>query len=157
MSCTRIELEVEMEQSYSCSIKVNKSPEVVFNKIMQVELWWSEDIKGKTVNTNDIFNIQFVFGDSFVIKVVESIPNKKIVWLVTDCNLTWIKDSKEWKETRIIFEILEGEQTEIRFTHIWLIPGIECYEGCSKGWNYFIKESLFGFINDGIGKPDRKK
>ncbi len=146
-----------MEQSYLCSITVKKSPDEVFNKIRQVDLWWSEDIKGKTVNPNDTFKIQFVFGDSFEIKVVESIPNKKIAWLVTDCNLTWIKDRKEWVNTQISFEILDGEQTLIQFTHIGLIPGIECYEGCSKGWNYFIKESLFGFINDGIGIPDRKK
>lgn len=146
------------QQNYTCSITANITAKEVFTGITRVSEWWSENIKGDTQKLNDIFTIQFVFGDSFVIKVVEVIPEKKIVWLVTDCNLTWIKDNKEWKNTKISFEISsENHSTQITFTHIGLVPGIECYDGCVKGWNQYIKESLFKLLTEGKGQPDRKK
>jgi hypothetical protein len=32
----------------------------------------------------------------------------------------------------------------------------ECYEGCSNGWTYFIKDSLVPFITEGKGQPQAK-
>lgn len=148
---------MKTEKSYSSSILINNSSENVFDKIGEVTKWWSENIEGNSKNLNDIFSIQFAFGDSFEIKVIESIPTKKIAWKVLDSNLTWIKNEKEWKGTQLVFEIFHlQEQLEIRFTHFGLTPEIECFNGCSKGWNYFIHESLFGFLNENKGKPDKK-
>jgi len=146
------------QQNYNCSITANINAEEAFKKITRVSEWWSEDIKGSCEKTNDVFTIRFVFGDSFTVQVIDIILSKKIMWLVTDCNLTWVKDNKEWKGTKISFEISAVDNTAlINFTHIGLVPGIECYKGCSKGWDYFIKESLFKLLNEGKGLPDRKK
>ena len=38
-------------------------------------------------------------------------------------------------------------------THVGLVPGIECYEDCEKGWDFYIKESLFKFLTEGKGLP----
>lgn len=146
------------KRSYTCSITATITAQEAFERINRVSEWWSENIKGSTKNLNDIFTIRFDFGDSFVIKIVELVKGKKVVWLVTDCDLTWIKDKKEWKGTQISFDIsTENNSTQINFTHMGLVPGIECYDGCVKGWNYFIKESLFKFLTEGNGLPDRKK
>jgi hypothetical protein len=51
----------------------------------------------------------------------------------------------------------ENLETRIDFTHVGLLPGIECYNDCSKGWNFFIKESLFKFITEGKGLPEVPK
>jgi len=145
-------------QSYNCSIAATISAEEAFQRINRVSEWWSENIQGSSKNLNDVFTIRFNFGDSFVIKIIEFVQDKKVVWLVTDCNLTWIKDKKEWKGTKISFHIsTEINSTQINFTHIGLVPGIECYDGCVKGWNQYIKESLFKLFTEGKGLPDRKK
>jgi hypothetical protein len=61
--------------------------------------------------------------------VVEVVPNKKWVWLVTDGQMLWLKDTTEWKNTQIVFEISEGkQQTRIDMTHIGLVPAVECYK-----------------------------
>ena len=39
-------------------------------------------------------------------------------------------------------------------THIDLIPEIECYENCGKGWNFYTGESLTKLINEEAGMPD---
>ncbi|MCL6098032.1 MAG: SRPBCC domain-containing protein [Bacteroidetes bacterium] len=146
------------QQNYHCSITANITAKEAFQRITRVSEWWSENIEGNFEKLNDVFTIHFVFGDSFVIKIVELVPDKKIVWLVTDCNLTWIKDKKEWKGTKISFEIsTDNNSTQVNFTHIGLVPGIECYNGCVGGWNQYIKESLFKLLTEGKGEPDRKK
>lgn len=99
------------------------------------------------------------FGEAFVrMKIVESVPAKKLVWNVTDCYLHWLADKKEWKGTRIVFEIsAEGDSTRIHFTHAGLTPKAECYDSCVKGWGQYIKNSLAKLINEGKRLPQRKE
>jgi hypothetical protein len=92
-------------------------------------------------------------------KLVEVIPNKKIVWLVTDSTLYWLqKDKHEWTNTKMIFEITTtGDKTVLNFTHEGLIPEMECYAMCEKGWTMIIKSWLFHFITNGTSSPEMSK
>ena len=83
------------------------------------------------------------------------IPNKKVVWKVTDCNLQWINNKKEWNGNEVVFEISpENNKTRIDFTHIGLVPGVECYNDCEVGWNKHLTKGLADFINEGKGQPE---
>jgi hypothetical protein len=135
-------------------IKVNASAEEVMKKISQVNGWWAKNFTGKAEKLNDKFSVHF--GKTFVdFQVSESEPGKKIVWKVTDCNLDWIKAKKEWNNTEVVFEIsAEKNATQIDFTHIGLVPGVECYTDCEAGWNGHVTSSLVNFINEGKGQPE---
>ena len=85
-------------------------------------------------------------------KVVELIPGKKVVWLVTESNLSFVSKHDEWTDTKIQFDIAaEGGKTKITLTHFGLVPTFECYEACSGGWESLIQKSLFRFITAGKG------
>jgi hypothetical protein len=87
-------------------------------------------------------------------KLVEVVPNKRIVWLVTGSQLNFLENKKEWLDTKISFEIAEkGDKTELRLVHHGLNEESECYDDCSKGWTYYMQKSLLNFINNGKGKP----
>jgi hypothetical protein len=144
------------KQDYNVTITLNVSTEEAFKGITSVSKWWTEDVEGSSKKLNDVFTVHF--GETFItLKVVELIPEKKIVWHVIDCYKHWLKNKKEWKDTTIIWEISRKEDgTQITLTHIGLVPGIECYGGCEKAWDQYIKENLFNSLKKRKGTPELK-
>ena len=145
------------KQDYTATILVKTTANKAFQSINQVTAWWTENIVGSSEKLNDVFTIHF--GEAFVtMKIVESVPDKKVVWTVTDCYLYWLADKEEWKNTQIVFEIsAEGDSTRIQFTHVGLAPQVECYDNCVKGWDQYFKGSLARLINEGKGLPQRNE
>ncbi len=145
------------KQDYQAVITAKVSPAEAFKSIYSISKWWTENIEGSTQNLGDVFTVRF--GDTFVtFKTIDVVPGKEIIWLVTDCHLHWLKDKKEWKATKLHFDISSVKDvTQITFTHIGLAPEIECYNDCRKGWDEYIKDSLNKLITEGQGRPERKK
>lgn len=141
------------KKNFHTAITVNASAQEAIKKINQVDKWWAKKVKGKSDKLNDKFSVDF--GETFVdFQIRELMPNKKVVWLVTDCNLHWIDNKKEWNGTEVVFEISSAKnKTKIDFTHIGLVPGVECYEECEAGWTEHVTNSLVKFINEGKGNP----
>ncbi len=145
------------EQDYTATITVDGTPEAAFRNINEVKKWWTEDLKGSSEKVNDEFTVRF--GDVHVStqKLIELIPNQKIVWFVTDSKLNFTKDEQEWTNTKISFELFRlNNKTEIKFTHYGLNPTIECYTMCIQGWDQYFKQSLFKFLAEGKGLPGTK-
>ena len=135
------------KQDYNTSIAVNATAQEAFKSINSVSDWWTIIFKGNSDKLNDVFTVRF--GETFItVKIIEFIPNSKIGWQVIDCYKHWLKDNKrEWMDTTMSWEIsTEKNTTQISFTHIGLVPGIECYNGCEKAWDFYIKESLFKLL-----------
>jgi len=141
-------------KNYHTTIMVNASAEEAMKKISQINLWWRKDFLDKAEKLNDTFTVPF--GEpSFVNFVIsEFVPDKKVAWKVTDCYLPWFHDKKEWNNTEVVFELSkENGKTKIDFTHVGLVPEVECYTVCEKGWNGHIN-TLAKFINEGKGLPE---
>lgn len=139
--------------NFTTTFFVNESPEEVFNAINNVRGWWQGEIEGGTNKLNDEFTYRMNDIHFSKQKIAELIPNEKIVWHVTKSKLTFIERQDEWTGTEIIFEIAEiNNKTQVRFTHIGLVPQFECYGGCSSAWSLLMQESLFSLITTGKGK-----
>ena len=140
-------------KNFTATIEVFKSPLEVFNHITNdVAKWWGgRDLEGNSKKLNDEFIINHPGAHYSKQKLVEVVRGKKIVWLVTDSTLYWLKkDQHEWASTKMIFEITtKGDKTVLHFTHEGLVPEKECYTMCEQGWNMVIKDWLFNFITDG--------
>ena len=48
-------------------------------------------------------------------------------------------------------------RTELRFTHVGLVPAFECYDDCSGAWGMYVNNSLFQLIAKGKGQPEKKQ
>jgi hypothetical protein len=142
------------QQNYTIQLTIDSSAKEVFKNINHVTKWWTDDLEGSSQNLNDEFIVQFGDIHKSKQKLIEFIPDRKVVWLVTDSNLNFIKDKQEWTNTKISFELSErNNKTQIHFTHFGLVPEVECYKSCTKGWDYYIKGSLFKLLTEGKGTP----
>ncbi len=146
---------MKKQKDFSYSRTVKASAKNAMKSIGLVKLWWAKDFKGKTAKLNDKFSVYFGDDTWVDFKISEVIPGKKITWLVTDCNLGWINDTKEWKGNECIWTLTEkGEKTKIDFVHKGMTPESECYESCKPGWTHHIKDSLVKLIEQGKGFPE---
>lgn len=138
--------------NFTLTLATEQSPEEVFRAIKNVRDWWSgyysEEIQGGTEKLNDEFTFRAEGGAHFSKqKLVEVIPNKKIVWLITESKFTYIEDQEEWTGTKVIFEISRSDgKTQLVFTHEGLTPDVECYDACAPGWTQYLQNKLLPMI-----------
>jgi hypothetical protein len=143
---------------FTTTLLVDQTPEEVLNAINNVRGWWSENIDGGTDKLNDEFIYTYKDVHYCKIKLVELIPDQKVVWLVLDNYFKFTEDKSEWKGTKIVFDISQKDnQTEIIFTHEGLVPQYECYEICREAWTNYIQDSLRNLITTGKGQSNSKE
>ena len=93
-----------LKTNYTVAIELEKPPDNVFNHLINdVSKFWPEEFEGESAKLND----EFIFrsGDSHYSKnkVLELVPGKKLVWLVTESIRK--TDNFEWTGTKMIFEL----------------------------------------------------
>ena len=140
-------------QNFTTTFTVDQTPQEAFAAINNVRGWWSGEIEGGTGKLGDEFTYRYQDLHYSKQKLTELIPGKKVVWLVSDARLNFTKDRTEWTGTEITFEISEkGGKTQIRFTHLGLVPEAECFDACSNAWGFYIGGSLRSLIATGKAK-----
>ncbi len=143
---------------FTTSFLVDQSPEAVFKAAGNVRGWWSESVEGNTDQLNEEFLYYYKDVHISKMKIVEYVPNKRIVWQVLDNHFNFTSDKTEWKGNRIIFDISAKDgKTQLRFTHEGLVPAYECYDVCHDAWTSYIQGSLKDLITTGKGKPNAKE
>ena len=143
------------KQDFTTSFTVDQSPEEVFKAVNNVRGWWSGEVNGDTGRLGAEFTYHYKDMHKTTQKVTEFVPGKKVVWHVTDAELSFVKDKTEWTGTDIVFEIARKDgKTELRFTHLGLVPEFECYGGCSGAWGSLVEGNLRNLIATGKNQPD---
>jgi hypothetical protein len=142
------------QNSYTTTILVDQTPREVFDAVNNVRGWWNKKSRGSSQKLNDEFVINFGSSNRSKIKLIEVIPDRKVVWSVLESSQNSLKDKSEWKGTKMKFEISKQKgKTQLKFTHLGLEPGLECFDDCFIGWNYYIG-SLRKLITASKGQPD---
>ena len=81
------------------TITTDQTSEQIFNAIRNVREWWSgiysEKFEGETKNLNDEFSFTAENGVHYSKhKLIEVLPNKKIVWQVIDGSLSFVEKKR---------------------------------------------------------------
>ena len=143
------------EAGFTTAFTVDQSPQAVFDAINNVRGWWSGTIEGDTSKVGDLFAYRYRNFHMSKQKVTELVPGQRVSWHVTDADLNSFPNTTEWIGTDIIFEIeKQGAMTELRFTHVGLVPAFECFGDCSGAWGELVGTNLRNLIVTGKNQPD---
>jgi hypothetical protein len=144
-------------QNFTTTFAVKQSPEEAFAAINDVRGWWSGDIEGNTDKLGEEFTYRYRDIHYSKQRITELVPGRRVAWHVLDGFLNFTEDKTEWTGTDITFDISKnGDQTEVHFTHVGLVPAYECFESCSSAWGFYIAGSLRDLITTGKGEPNTK-
>ena len=146
------------DHSFTTTLSVTVNPAAAFAAVNDVRGWWSQDVDGPTDEVGAEFayrgNQDGVNLHRARIRVEELVPDERVVWHVVDNWMSFIDDQREWTGTRIVFEITPTEQgSQIRFSHVGLVPSYECHDVCVDAWTFFVQDSLRSLITTGRGEP----
>ncbi len=145
-------------KGFTTSFTVDQSPDEVFRAINDVRAWWSGEIDGSTDELGAQFTYRYEQLHRSTQTITELGPGKRVVWHVSDASLNFVEDKTEWNGTDVVFDIArKGDKTEVRFTHVGLVPRFECYGACSGGWSFYVNESLRNLIVTGRGEPNPRE
>ncbi|HMN79270.1 MAG TPA: SRPBCC domain-containing protein [Burkholderiaceae bacterium] len=130
------------------AIGIKSSPDRVYQALKErrhLAGWWTTDVRGAF----DIGGvIQFHFGTTGRIdmKVIEQVPDRRVVWQVVD-------GPGEWIGSKVSFELKpDGDYTAVYFKHQgWKEPS-ELMHHCSTKWATFLM-SLKSLVETGTGAP----
>jgi len=146
------------DQNFTTGFIVDQIPEEAFAAVNNARGWRSEETEGSTHKLGDEFTYRYKDVHSCKMKLTEVIHGKKVVWFVLDNHFNFTKDKTEWKGTEITFEISKkGDKTEMRLTHLGLVPEYECFDICSNAWGSYVNGSLRNLITTVKAGPTRKK
>lgn len=145
-------------RDFTLTLSVDQTPEEVFAAVTNVRGWWSQGLEGRSAKVGDEFTYRHKDLHRSTHRVTEAASGKRVIWRTVDANLSHSKDPTEWIGTEARFDIArKGNKTELRFTHVGLVPEFDCFEACSTGWSFYVGESLHRLITTGTGKPDPKR
>jgi Activator of Hsp90 ATPase homolog 1-like protein len=142
-------------RGYSTAYPVEQSPQEVFAAILDVGAWWTGQVEGRADEVGAEFTYRHPPQHYSRQRVVQLEPGRRVIWQVTESHLSFIPEPGEWTGTQIVFDIVPAAGgTELRFTHVGLVPDIECFGACSTGWLHYVNGSLRSLITTGEGLPD---
>jgi hypothetical protein len=82
-------------------------------------------------------------------------PNR-MRWTCVEQHDGNLPEPDEWVGTTLSFRFsAEGAATRLDLTHHGLVPQLDCYEVCERGWQLFLRRSLRQLIETGEGLPFR--
>ncbi|MEV0646244.1 SRPBCC domain-containing protein [Phytomonospora sp. NPDC050363] len=108
--------------------------------------WWTTDTSG--VGDTVGGRLEFRFGDlgGFDMKVVELVPDEKVLWEVID-------GPEEWVGTHVGFDLSQSaDYASVQFKHAGWKEPVMFMHHCSTKWAVFLM-SLKAMIETGKGAP----
>jgi uncharacterized protein YndB with AHSA1/START domain len=142
---------------YQQSLTVAATPAAVYAALTTTEglrAWWTDDCEG-TTETAGI--LHFRFGATYKDMRIERLePGREVRWQCTLARIAAdaVTRKDEWVGTEPVFRISDAGQqrTRLDFEHVGLLPSLECYGLCDKGWQHFMG-SLQQYLETGEGRP----
>jgi hypothetical protein len=129
---------------YAVEIELAKSANDVFEHLIDLSKWWPEEFEGESIKLNSEFILRTGGTHYSKNKVVELVPDKKLVWLAIDSIRT--TDNFDWTGTKMIFELTpQGDHTRVKFIYDGVVLEDE-YDRLVEICDMTVKDLFYNYI-----------
>lgn len=136
--------------THTVTLELPLSAGNAFHHLLDLSKWWPEDYVGEKVELGTGFILKVGDGHFSKNKVIEFIPDKRLVWLTTESRRK--ADGYDWSGTHFIFELTpKGNHTLLSFTYEGVVLRDEC-ERLIQVCDLCIKEMFYNYAVKGIAK-----
>lgn len=130
------------------AVGIKSSPARAYHALKERQLlagWWTTDVRG-AFDVGSVIEFHFGTSGRIDMKVIEQVPDRRVVWQVVD-------GPGEWIGSKVSFELKpDGDYTTVFFRHQgWKEPS-ELMHHCSTKWATFLM-SLKSLVETGTGTP----
>ena len=111
--------------------------------------WWTPLVTGSAARGGEL-RFEFEGLDETIVMRVDVAQRPSAVhWSCLEHS-----GHPEWVGTKLAFNIVERgpEKCVLRFRHIGLVPELQCYGVCKRGWDSFLP-SIVAYVELGEGSP----
>ncbi len=135
---------------YTKTIRVQASPDALYDAVTTADglsAWWTH-AEGSG-DTGGELRFTMSAPDPLHIHVDAATRPTSVRWTVTECTF-----EPEWVGTHPTFSItpVDGDTSELEFTHVGLTDELECIDMCTAGWNHYLA-SIRDYAETGRGHP----
>jgi uncharacterized protein YndB with AHSA1/START domain len=139
-------------EAFQSSITMAVPADVVFDAIASLDGlrgWWTPNV-ARFRDPDDRLRFEFDgLGEHIDMRVDAVHRPSRIEW-------TCLVHSSlpEWTGTRVLWDIRpsSGSVSELCVSHVGLVPVLECFEDCGRGWRHFLA-SIRALVETGRGMP----
>jgi uncharacterized protein YndB with AHSA1/START domain len=115
--------------------------------------WWTTD-GGVAAEEDALLRLNWRDGDHIVFRLDRLRRPELMEWSCVEQRDRNLPRADEWVGTTLRFGFAEeGEGTVLDFVHVGLSATLECFEICRPGWEFFLRSSLAGLVDSGVGRP----
>lgn len=139
------------------SLVIDANPAAVYAALTTtpgMQAWWTADCE---VSDEVGGPIRLHFGNTRKAMRIEQLtPQRTVRWrcVAAHIDAAQLQRRDEWVGTELLFELSPqgAGQTRLDFSHFGLLPSLECYAMCRRGWHDFLS-SLQSSLETGKGTP----
>jgi hypothetical protein len=140
------------DQNYNKIIMIQSSCDKIYQALTTqsgLAGWWTPLVKG-SCSEGEILHFEFEGLNEYIDMRIDTLRFSELVeWTcLTHTSLP------EWSNTKIRFQLTDKSKSscELHFQHQGLIPSLQCFEDCKKGWDYFLA-SIVSYCETDRGTP----
>jgi uncharacterized protein YndB with AHSA1/START domain len=146
---------------HTCKLEIGAPASTVYEALTTqqgLRGWWTADCDAGTgVGAQATFRFDGTFK---VMRIERLLPDAEVCWKCVEAHIDapgLLTRTDEWTGTSIVFRLVPRSPSEtlLEFEHIGLVPQVECYEICTRGWQQFLA-SLKSYAETGKGAPHAK-
>lgn len=148
-----------MTNDHTLTLSLRAAPETIYEAVASpagLRRWWAAGAHGSD-QVGGIIHIAFREDHWLDMRIEQLEPGREVRWNCVAQHEPGFEKLDEWVGTSVSFRLepAGNDTTTLHFAHHGLAD-LACFDGCRRGWGFYVGQSLRSLVETGTGRPDTR-